>query len=84
MPRRAPEGLCVGGLPADAGQVHQHVRRAGRAQEHEVQRQERPLRLQTVRPLGQTEHESSLYLNGIELISQFLFLVSPLKPLLTE
>lgn len=45
---RAQERLCLRGLPAHPREVHQHVRRAGRAQEHEVQRQERPLRLQKV------------------------------------
>lgn len=48
VPRGAEEGLRVGGLPHHPGQVHQHVRRAGRAEEHEVQREERPLRLQEV------------------------------------
>lgn len=49
MPRRAEEGLCLRGLPPDSGQVHQHVRCLGRAEEYEVQRQERPLCLQEVR-----------------------------------
>lgn len=48
MPRRAQEGLRVRGVPADPGEVHQHVCCARRAEEHEVQRQERPLCLQTV------------------------------------
>lgn len=48
VPCREEEGLCVRGLPAHPGQVHQHVCGAGRAEEHEVQRQERPLGLQKV------------------------------------
>lgn len=44
----AQEGLCVGGVSAHPGEVHQHVRRAGWAEEHEMQREERPLCLQTV------------------------------------
>ena len=45
---RAQERLCLRSLPAHPREVHQHVRSAGRTQEHEVQRQERPLRLQKV------------------------------------
>lgn len=44
----AQEGLCLRGISADSGEVHQHVCRARWAEEHEMQRQERPLRLQTV------------------------------------
>lgn len=48
LSRRAQEGLRLRGVSADPRKVHQHVRRAGRTEEHEVQRQERPLGLQAV------------------------------------
>lgn len=44
----AQERLCLRGLPADSGEVHQHVCCARWAEEHEMQRQKRPLCLQTV------------------------------------
>lgn len=57
MPCRAEEGLCLRGLPPDPGQVHQHVCSLGRAEEYEVQCQERPLCLQEVRaPLPPLPH----------------------------
>lgn len=45
---RAQERLCFRGLPADSGEVHQHVCRARWAEEHEMQRQKWSLCLQTV------------------------------------
>lgn len=59
--RRAKEGLRVRGLPDDPGKVHQHVCRVGRAEEHEVQRQERPLGLQTVRVTQKQNGIKKLY-----------------------
>lgn len=47
----AQERLCLRGISAYSGEVHQHVCRAGWAKEHEMQRQERPLCLQTVNTL---------------------------------
>ncbi len=40
LARGETEGLCLGGVPAHPRQVHQHVRRTGRAQEHEELREE--------------------------------------------
>ena len=41
LARGEAEGLCVGGLPPHPRQVHQHVRRPRRAEEHEELGEER-------------------------------------------
>ena len=50
---REEEWLRVGGVPPDPRQVHQHVRRSRRTQEHEGERQERLLGVPEVRHYAQ-------------------------------
>ena len=51
--RRKTERFRLRGLFADLGQVHQHVRRFGRAEEHEIICQERLRHVQKGGPIPQ-------------------------------